>query len=173
MVGDVGLAQPSLDYDVDSNPERWPERLRVKGLGGLWPGLRPGGNSQLWSLNDGHVLAYFYLFILKIIHVGHGDKGVYYCIYYCFAWNLIVWSINLTGLISLPEVEAVSLILFGPIKDVQVSKESAIMRIYLIYYNCQMIHTNHSPMVSICAALLEMLNQFRNNECETNAQACF
>lgn len=34
--GDVGLAQPSVDYDVDSNPEGWTERLRVKGLHRLW-----------------------------------------------------------------------------------------------------------------------------------------
>lgn len=32
----MGLAQPSVDYDVDSNPEGWTERLRVKGLRGLW-----------------------------------------------------------------------------------------------------------------------------------------
>ena len=34
--GDVGLAQPSVDYDVDSNPEGWTERLGVEGLGGRW-----------------------------------------------------------------------------------------------------------------------------------------
>lgn len=37
----MGLAQPSVDYNVDSNPEGWTERLWVKGLhggSGLWPG---------------------------------------------------------------------------------------------------------------------------------------
>lgn len=32
----MGSAQPSVDYDVDCNPEGWTARLRVKGLGGLW-----------------------------------------------------------------------------------------------------------------------------------------
>lgn len=35
-----GLAQPSTDYDVDSNPEGWTERLRVKGLCKLWAPAR-------------------------------------------------------------------------------------------------------------------------------------
>lgn len=38
--GDVGLAQPSMDYDVDSNPEGWTQRLRVKGLDVLWATAR-------------------------------------------------------------------------------------------------------------------------------------
>lgn len=38
--GDVGRAQSSLDYDVDSNPEGWTERLRVGGLRELWASSR-------------------------------------------------------------------------------------------------------------------------------------
>ena len=48
--GDVGLAQPSVDYDVDSNPEGWTERLRVKGLHGLWALARWIHHRQPWSL---------------------------------------------------------------------------------------------------------------------------
>lgn len=45
-----GLAQPSMDYDVDSNPEGWTERLRVKGLCGLWAIARWMRYRQPWSL---------------------------------------------------------------------------------------------------------------------------
>lgn len=45
-----GLAQPSVDYDVDSNPEGWTERLRVKGLCGLWAMARWMRYRQPWSL---------------------------------------------------------------------------------------------------------------------------
>lgn len=67
MVGDVGLAQASLDYDVDSNPEGWTERLRVKGLGGLWALARWIHYSLLWSA----VVVMFYpvafLYINKLV----------------------------------------------------------------------------------------------------------
>ena len=46
----MGLAQASVDYDVDSNPEGWTERLRVKGLGGLWAMARWVHYRQPWSL---------------------------------------------------------------------------------------------------------------------------
>lgn len=46
--GDVGLAQPSMDYDVDSNPEGWTQRLRVKGLYGLWATARWMHYRQPW-----------------------------------------------------------------------------------------------------------------------------
>lgn len=36
----MGLAQPSTDYDVDSNPEGWTERLWVKGLCKPWVSAR-------------------------------------------------------------------------------------------------------------------------------------
>lgn len=46
----MGLAQTSVDYDVDSNPGGWTERLRVKGLGGLWVLARWIHHKQTWSL---------------------------------------------------------------------------------------------------------------------------
>lgn len=48
--GDVGLAQPSMDYDVDSNPEGWTEGLRVKGLCRLWAMAGWIRSRQPWSL---------------------------------------------------------------------------------------------------------------------------
>lgn len=61
--GDVGLAQPSMDYDVDSNPEGWTERLRLRDCtsSGLWPGICVTGSRRfcmyqasnaLWALSD-------------------------------------------------------------------------------------------------------------------------
>lgn len=58
----MGPAQPSVDYDVDSNPGGWTERLRVKGLGsGFWPG--------------GFTTVSFF-FILFYNEKEHGDKLV-------------------------------------------------------------------------------------------------
>lgn len=57
----MGLAQPSMDYDVDSNPEEWTERLRVKGFCGLWALARWIHYRQPWSLyNASHVLNIFF-----------------------------------------------------------------------------------------------------------------
>lgn len=48
--GNVGLAQASVDYDVDCNPEGWTESLRVKGLGGLWTLAKWTHYRQTWPL---------------------------------------------------------------------------------------------------------------------------
>lgn len=46
----MGRAQTSVDYDVDSNPVGWPERLRVEG-NGLWPGGITRGTHGLCIYN--------------------------------------------------------------------------------------------------------------------------